>query len=79
MYKEEAIKVFGNKSRVAFAAGVDPSAVSQWKTLVPERCAQRLADASGGALHYDKNVYDEYRKKKRLSRKNNTDSQEKAD
>lgn len=79
MYKEEAIKVFGNKSRVAFAAGVDPSAVSQWKTLVPERCAQRLADASGGALHYDKNVYDEYRKKKRLSRKNNIDSQEKAD
>lgn len=79
MYKEEAIKIFGNKSRVAFAAGVDPSAVSQWKTLVPERCAQRLADASGGALHYDKNVYDEYRKKKRLSRKNNTDSQEKAD
>ncbi|EKS7425951.1 transcriptional regulator [Enterobacter cancerogenus] len=79
MYKEEAIKVFGNKSRVAFAAGVDPSAVSQWKTLVPERCAQRLADASGGALHYNKNVYDEYRKKKRLSRKNNTDSQEKVD
>ncbi|MCE3116155.1 Cro/CI family transcriptional regulator [Enterobacter sp. ASE] len=79
MYKEEAIKVFGNKSRVAFAAGVDPSAVSQWKTLVPERCAQRLADASGGALHYDKNVYDEYRKKKRQSRKNNTESQEKAE
>lgn len=79
MYKEDAIKVFGNKSRVAFAAGVDPSAVSQWKTLVPERCAQRLADASDGALHYDKHVYDEYRKKKRLSRKNNTESQEKAD
>lgn len=79
MYKEEAIKVFGNKSRVAFAAGVDPSAVSQWKTLVPERCAQRLADASGGVLHYDKNVYDEYRKKKRLSRKNNTVTKEKAD
>lgn len=79
MYKEEAIKVFGNKSSVAFAAGVDPSAVSQWKTLVPERCAQRLADASDGALHYDKNIYDEYRKKKRLSRKNNIDSQEKVD
>ncbi|ELE9727910.1 transcriptional regulator [Enterobacter kobei] len=79
MYKEDAIKIFGNKSRVAFAAGVDPSAVSQWKTLVPERCAQRLADASGGALHYDKNLYDEYRKKKRMSRKNNTESQEKVD
>lgn len=46
MFKEDAIKVFGNKSRVAFAAGVDPSAVSQWKILVPERCAQRLTAAN---------------------------------
>ncbi|EOJ5999322.1 Cro/CI family transcriptional regulator [Cronobacter sakazakii] len=79
MFKEDAIKVFGNKSRVAFAAGVDPSAVSQWKILVPERCAQRLADASEGALHYDKNLYDEYRKKKRLSRKASTELQKDSD
>lgn len=79
MFKIDAISHFGTSTKVAQAAGVDRSAVSQWKTLVPERCAQRLADASGGALNYDKNVYDEYRKKKRQSRKNNTESQEKAD
>ncbi|ELY2765613.1 Cro/CI family transcriptional regulator [Cronobacter malonaticus] len=79
MFKEDAIKVFGNKSRVAFAAGVDPSAVSQWNTLVPERCAQRLADASEGALYYDKNLYDEYRKNKRLSRKASTELQKDFD
>lgn len=79
MFKIDAISHFGTSTKVAHAAGVDRSAVSQWKILVPERCAQRLAEASGGVLHYDKNIYDEYRKKKRLSRKNNIESQEKVD
>lgn len=79
MFKTDVISHFGTSSKVAQAAGVDRSAVSQWKELVPERCAQRLADASGGVLHYDKTVYDEYRKKKRLNRKVNTKPQKESD
>lgn len=57
MFKEDALNFFGTNTKVAIAAGVDRSAVSQWKDLVPEGRAQRLADASNGALHYDKNVF----------------------
>ena len=70
MLKSEAVKHFGTKVRIAAIAGVDPSAVSQWKLLVPERCAQRLADASDGALVYDKTIYDQHKAKRR--RKQNT-------
>ncbi|EJH8725052.1 Cro/CI family transcriptional regulator [Cronobacter sakazakii] len=79
MFKCDAVSHFGTSSKVAQAAGVERSAVSQWKILVPERCAQRLADASEGALHYDKNLYDEYRKKKRLSRKASTEPKKDSD
>ena len=68
MFKNDAVNHFGSNSRVAVVAGVNRSAVSQWKELVPERCAQRLADASNGALHYDKDVYDRYRQAKRASK-----------
>ncbi|EME1931191.1 Cro/CI family transcriptional regulator [Cronobacter sakazakii] len=42
MFKCDAVSHFGTSSKVAQAAGVERSAVSQWKILVPERCAQRL-------------------------------------
>lgn len=65
MLKSEAVNFFGNKSKLAIAAGVDPSAVSQWGELVPEGRTARLVAASGGALVYDSTVYDAYRKAKR--------------
>lgn len=65
MLKSDAIKFYGTRIKVARAAGVDPSAVSQWGELVPEGRAMRLQEASGGALHYDPKVYDEYRKARR--------------
>lgn len=71
MFKRDAVKHFVTNTRVAAVAGVDRSAVSQWKELVPERCAQRLADASGGVLHYDKEVYDQYRRERRNGKKTN--------
>jgi hypothetical protein len=70
MLKSEVVNFFGTNTRVASIAGVDPSAVSQWKLLVPERCAQRLSDASGGVLVYDKDVYDRHRRSKRSGTKN---------
>ncbi|WP_410009773.1 Cro/CI family transcriptional regulator [Pantoea agglomerans] len=65
MYKQDAINFFGTRGRVAEAAGVLPSAVSQWGKLVPEARAARLQSASNGALNYDTSIYDAHRKSKR--------------
>lgn len=65
MFKKDAILFFqGNQAALAKAAGVSPQAVFQWGELVPEGRAQRLVEASEGALVYNKDVYDEYRKEK---------------
>lgn len=79
MLKSAVINHFGTRIRVAAIAGIDPSAVSQWKELVPERCAQRLADASNGALYYDKTVYDQHRKSKRAGKNNTAPAQKDSD
>ncbi|PWI80322.1 transcriptional regulator [Enterobacter sp. CGMCC 5087] len=79
MLKIDAVNFFGSNTRTAIAAGVERSAVSQWKELVPERCAQRLADASDGSLIYDKNVYDQHRKAKRASKKNTASLHKESD
>ncbi len=42
MFKSDVINFYGTKAKVAKAAGVDPSAVSQWQELVPEGRAMRL-------------------------------------
>jgi len=65
VFKRDAILFFrGNQAALAKAAGVSPQAVFQWGDLVPEGRAQRLVEASEGALVYNKVVYDEYRKEK---------------
>lgn len=68
MFKSDVINFYGTKAKVAKAAGVDPSAVSQWGELVPEGRAMRLQEASGGELQYDSNIYDKYRKAKRAGK-----------
>ncbi|MBG0581732.1 Cro/CI family transcriptional regulator [Enterobacter kobei] len=70
MLKRDVVNFFGNNTAVARIVGVNRSAVSQWKTLVPERCAQRLADASNGALVYDPMVYDKHKQSKKNGLKN---------
>lgn len=65
MLKIEAIKFFGNKTKLAIAAGVKPSSVSVWGDLVPEGRAMRLQIASGGALKYDPVAYDKHKAKLR--------------
>ncbi|EOW0181909.1 TPA: transcriptional regulator [Klebsiella pneumoniae] len=70
MYKQDALSFFGTKTRLAKAAGVRLSSIYKWGELVPEARASRLQDASGGQLHYDKNVYDQYRNKKRTGEVN---------
>ena len=72
MLKIDAINFFGTRIRLAKAASVDPSAVSQWGDLVPEARAVRLQAASGGALVYDPAVYDQHKqeRKEALSHEN---------
>ncbi|WP_343529281.1 Cro/CI family transcriptional regulator [Yokenella regensburgei] len=71
MLKSDAVNFFGNNTQTAIAAGVERSAVSQWKEIVPERCARRLVDASNGALiAWTKEQYDQYRKSKRAGKQN---------
>lgn len=65
MFKQDAIKYFGSKSKLAKAAGVAPASVSVWGDLVPEKNAMRLQLASGGVLQYDPEVYDQHAKAKR--------------
>lgn len=69
MLKQDAIDFFGNKSKLAQAAGVKASSVSVWGRLVPEGRAQRLVEASGGALVYDKNIYDQHRINRRATQR----------
>ncbi|WP_234082954.1 Cro/CI family transcriptional regulator [Enterobacter quasiroggenkampii] len=75
----DAIKFFGTRMKLAKAASVDPSAVSQWKELVPEARAHRLEEASGGVLTYDKTIYDQHRKAKRAGKKNTSHHQKDSD
>lgn len=65
MLKNDAVKFFGNKTKLAQAAGVKPSSVSVWGELVPEGKAMRLQIASAGVLKYDPVVYDQLKAKRR--------------
>jgi hypothetical protein len=71
MLKSDVIKFYVTKVRVARAAGVDPSAVSQWGELVPEKNAARLQLDSGGVLQYDPEIYIRHAKAKRSGELNN--------
>jgi len=71
MFKKDAISFFGNKTKLAAAAGVTRPSVSAWGELVPEGRASRLALASEGALVYDPLIYDQYRNAKRSGGMNN--------
>lgn len=71
MLKTDAIAFFGSKTKLASAAGVRLASIAAWGELVPEGRAMRLQEASGGELHYDPKIYDEYRKAKRAERLNN--------
>ncbi|MFH2722632.1 Cro/CI family transcriptional regulator [Escherichia coli] len=54
MFKSDVINFYGTKAKVAKAAGVDPSAVSQWQELVPEGRAMRLlAFYQGNVQHFE--------------------------
>ncbi|EQC2550903.1 MULTISPECIES: Cro/CI family transcriptional regulator [Enterobacter cloacae complex] len=76
MLKQDALNFFGNKTKLAQAAGVRPPSVSAWGELVPEGRAMRLQEASGNVLVYNSEIYDAHRKAKRngkLKHENHSD------
>lgn len=75
----EALTFFGTKTKLARAAGVELQSIYKWKKLVPEGRARRLEEASGGALHYDKGVYDRHRQSRRKAGKNTSSTQKESD
>ncbi|CAI0814462.1 DNA-binding transcriptional regulator DicC [compost metagenome] len=57
MLTDDAVKYFGNKTKLAEAAGVSQASVSRWGVRVPERRAARLDRLTSGALAYDPDFY----------------------
>ena len=75
MLTEEAIKFFGNKTKLAIAAGVSQSAVSRWVNagFIPKGSAAVLSNASQGKLMFDKEFYLQLkseRDKRRINKRN---------
>ncbi|KAF6589075.1 transcriptional regulator Cro [Cronobacter sp. EKM101R] len=57
MYKEDAIKFFGSKSKLAAAANVSRPSVTRWGKVIPKLRAMELAALTNGALPYDPGLY----------------------
>ncbi|WP_447908166.1 Cro/CI family transcriptional regulator [Serratia fonticola] len=57
MYKEDAIKFFGSKSKLAAAANVSRPSVTRWGKIIPKLRAMELADLTNGALRYEATLY----------------------
>lgn len=57
MLTEDAVKFFGNKTKLAEAAGVSQASVSRWGKQIPERRAARLDRLTDGELSYDPEAY----------------------
>nr|WP_085959481.1 Cro/CI family transcriptional regulator [Cronobacter muytjensii] len=75
---EEAIKFFGNKTKLAIAAGVTQSAVSRWVNagFIPKGSAAVLSNATQGKLMFDTEFYKQLkseRNQKRINKRNKTE------
>lgn len=57
MYTCEAVRHFGNKTKLAEALEVTSGYVSQWGDLVPELQAARLEKITQGVLIYEPSLY----------------------
>lgn len=69
MLTSEALRVYGTKQAMADAAGVTPTAVSQWDEdgLIPPLSAAKLAKHSRGKLKFDPDRYDGWNNRKTAS------------
>ena len=57
MLVSDALEIFGTKAAIAEILGISSSAVTQWKEVVPEKQAYRLARFTRGKLKVDVAFY----------------------
>ncbi|OSI07459.1 hypothetical protein BWD08_07780 [Neisseria animaloris] len=57
MLTKDVIDFYGTKIAVARALGISPSAVTQWKEIVPEKQAYRIQRMTGGKLKINPRLY----------------------
>uniref|UniRef100_A0A3B0M2U6 DNA-binding transcriptional regulator Cro n=1 Tax=Arsenophonus endosymbiont of Trialeurodes vaporariorum TaxID=235567 RepID=A0A3B0M2U6_9GAMM len=59
--KDEVVNFFGSHREIALKLMISDSAVSQWRTIIPERSALKLERITKGKLKY---ITEFYRKNK---------------
>lgn len=57
MYKKDVLNYYGTLVKLAEILKISPSAVSQWKDIIPERQAYRLQRLSNNALTVNPELY----------------------
>ncbi|MBS5835544.1 MULTISPECIES: Cro/CI family transcriptional regulator [Neisseria] len=60
MLKSDVLQFFGSKTATAQALGISPSAVTQWKEIVPEKQAYRIEKLSDGELKVNPALYQKH-------------------
>ncbi|MDE9591077.1 Cro/CI family transcriptional regulator [Xenorhabdus bovienii] len=57
MFKDDAVRFFGSQRAIAEKLKLSDSAISQWKTIIPERAALKLSRITNGKLKYKPYLY----------------------
>ncbi|MDK4527035.1 Cro/CI family transcriptional regulator [Kingella kingae] len=57
MYKKDVLNYYGTLVKLAEILKISPSAISQWKDIIPERQAYRLQRLSNNALTVNPELY----------------------
>lgn len=57
MYKKDVLNYYGTLVKLAEILKISPSAISQWKNIIPERQAYRLQRLSNNALTVNPELY----------------------
>ncbi|HEZ7194267.1 Cro/CI family transcriptional regulator [Kingella negevensis] len=57
MYKEDVLNYYGTLVKLAEVLKISPSAISQWKEIIPEKQAYKLQRISNNALIVNPELY----------------------
>lgn len=57
MYKEDVLNYYGTLVKLAEVLKISPSAISQWKKIIPEKQAYKLQRISNNALIVNPELY----------------------
>ena len=60
MLKSDVLQFFGSNTATAQGLGISPSAVTQWKEIVPEKQAYRIEKLSDGELKVNPALYQKH-------------------